>query len=63
MDSNALRKLYIETLCNDEFSDKGGAGLGLLTVAKKAEDKIIYNFHSVDSSFNYFVMEVGMSTL
>jgi len=63
MDSNALRKLYIETLCNDEFSDKGGAGLGLLTVAKKAEDKISFNFFPVDSSFNYFVMEVGMSVL
>lgn len=63
MDPNSLRKLYIETLCNDEFSDKGGAGLGLLTVAKKAEDKIGFKFFPVDSSFNYFVMEVGMNAL
>ncbi len=63
MDSNSLRKLYIETLCNDEFSDKGGAGLGLLTVAKKIDGKIGYDIFSVDSSFNYFRMEVEMSVL
>jgi len=63
LDANSLRKLYIETLCNDEFSSKGGAGLGLLTVAKKIEGPINYDFVSVDSSFNYFVMDVEMSIL
>lgn len=61
MDANSLRKLYIETLCNDEFSGKGGAGLGLLTVAKRVDDKIKYHFHPVDTSFNYFQMEVALN--
>ncbi|HEY8403742.1 MAG TPA: SiaB family protein kinase [Flavobacteriales bacterium] len=63
MDATALRRLYIETLCNDEFSAKGGAGLGLLTVAKKIDGKINYDIIPVDSSFNYFRMEVEMSVL
>lgn len=63
MDGNSLRKLYIETLCNDEFSSKGGAGLGLLTVAKKIEGKINYSLLPIDSSFNYFRMDVEMSVL
>ncbi len=60
MDVNMLRKLYIETLCNDEFSERGGAGLGLLTVAKKTESKIKFQFLPVDSSFDYFVMDTTL---
>ncbi len=63
MDTNSLRKLYIETLCNDEFSAKGGAGLGLLTVAKKIEGKINFDIIPIDSSFNYFKMDVEMGIL
>ena len=44
MDVDALRKAYIETLCNGQLSDKGGAGLGLLSLAKKASGPIGYRF-------------------
>ncbi len=60
MDKNSLRKLYIETLCNDEFSFKGGAGLGLLTLAKRADQKLRYEFHTLDGTYGYFQMEVNM---
>ena len=60
MDSDTLRKLYIETLCNEEFSTKGGAGLGLLTVAKRAEKNIKYELHNIDENFGYFQLEVSM---
>lgn len=61
MDSDELRKLYIETLCNEEYSTKGGAGLGLLTVAKRAEKNIKYNLHNIDEHFGYFQLEVSMN--
>jgi hypothetical protein len=61
MDENALRKLYIETLCNDEFSQKGGAGLGLLTIAKKASDKLKFDLNTLDNHLGYFQLEVPMS--
>lgn len=60
MDKNALRKMYIETLCNEDFTYKGGAGLGLLTIAKRAKDAVKYNIHSLNESFGYFQMEVLM---
>ncbi|MFM9986689.1 MAG: SiaB family protein kinase [Flavobacteriales bacterium] len=61
MDKNSLRKLYIETLCNDEFSYKGGAGLGLLTVAKRADHKLDYHLDKMDDSFGYFRLEASLN--
>jgi hypothetical protein len=58
MDETTLRKLYIEVLCNEEFSHKGGAGLGLITIAKRANQGIKYSFHSIDEHFGYFTLEV-----
>ncbi|MEZ4799373.1 MAG: SiaB family protein kinase [Flavobacteriales bacterium] len=60
MDKNALRKLYIETLCNEDFTYKGGAGLGLLTIAKRAKDAVKYSISNIDDNFGYFQMELIM---
>lgn len=61
MDENTLRKLYIETLCNDQFSNKGGAGLGLLTIAKKSADKLKFELDTLADHFGYFQLEVSLS--
>lgn len=53
-----LRKLYIETLCNQNFSYKGGAGLGFLTIAKKAAQPIKYELQSLNEKFSYFSSEI-----
>ncbi len=62
MDKNAIRKLFIETLCNEDFSYKGGAGLGLLTIAKRALEEIQYSITSINETFGYFQMEITMET-
>jgi hypothetical protein len=62
MDKNAIRKLFIETLCNEDFSYKGGAGLGLLTIAKRALEEIQYSISSLNETFGYFQMEITMET-
>jgi hypothetical protein len=58
MDLTALRKLYIDILCNDEFSSRGGAGLGLVTIVKRAENKIDFEIDQIDKHFGYFRLEV-----
>jgi hypothetical protein len=60
LDESELRKLYIETLCNENFSYKGGAGLGFLTVAKKAVAPLNYAFNTIDDKFSYFILEVKL---
>lgn len=57
LNKNELRKLYIETLCNENFSYKGGAGLGFLTIAKKSNEKLRYDIRPVDEKFAFFTVE------
>ncbi len=61
MNPNELRKLYIETLCNDNFNKKGGAGLGFLTMAKKSEGKLGFEFVSVDKKSAYFILDLKIA--
>jgi hypothetical protein len=43
-------------LSNAEFSNKGGAGLGLIEMAKKTGNKLDYDFVSIDSEYSYFIL-------
>lgn len=56
-----LRKLYIETLCNQNYSYKGGAGLGFLTIAKKSDGPIRYKVMKVNEKFSFFTTEVSVA--
>ncbi|MFK7757281.1 MAG: SiaB family protein kinase [Flavobacteriales bacterium] len=56
LSDNELRKVYIETLCNDNFNQKGGAGLGFLTMAKKVKGKIDYELFNVNKQLSYFTL-------
>ena len=58
MEEEVLRKTYIETLCNGEMSSKGGAGLGLLSLAKKANGPIEYRFDTQDDQRELFTLIV-----
>jgi hypothetical protein len=45
MDEHQLREYYQEVLTNGKFNPKGGAGLGLINIARKTKDrKIHYSF-------------------
>ena len=43
-------------LSSSEFSSKGGAGLGLIEMAKKTGNKLDYDFVPVDTDFSYFIL-------
>ncbi len=60
LNENELRKLYIETLCNDNFNQKGGAGLGFLTMAKKVKGKLDYELLNVNKSLAYFSLSLSI---
>lgn len=51
-----LRVLYNEVLTNNQYSEKGGGGLGLIDIARKG--KISYNFNPVDSVNSYFTLNI-----
>jgi hypothetical protein len=53
-----LRVQYVERLCNNDWSDKGGAGLGLISMAKKSNGPLDYHFNELDSGMFLFTLAV-----
>lgn len=54
-DSSELKEYYLEILNNSGFSTKGGAGLGLIDMARKSSGKIIFEFAPVNGGFFYYL--------
>lgn len=58
MDQDTLKQLYKQTLREGSFSEKGGAGLGLIEIARKSSDKLVYSFDSLTDSTYFFTFKV-----
>jgi hypothetical protein len=56
LDAKEIREVYRQILSASEFSDKGGAGLGLIEMAKKTGNKLDYDFIPLDDSYTYFIL-------
>jgi hypothetical protein len=56
LDANEIRDVYRQMLSIAEFSDKGGAGLGLIEMAKKTGNKLDFDFISLDKDYSYFIL-------
>jgi hypothetical protein len=56
LDSGEIRNVYRHMLSNAEFSNKGGAGLGLIEMAKKTGNKLDYDFVELDNKLSYFIL-------
>ncbi len=57
LDDVGLRKLYNQTIQDNPFSEKGGAGLGLIDMARKTGNKIAYSIKDLDSEHVYVSMK------
>lgn len=53
-DKEGLKKLYKDRLSTTELHDKGGAGLGLIDIARKSGQKIDYLFENVDERISFY---------
>jgi hypothetical protein len=56
LDANEIRNFYRQMLSMSELSNKGGAGLGLIEMAKKTGNKLDYDFVPIDADFSYFIL-------
>jgi len=56
LDAEGIKALYKQILRTSEFSEKGGAGLGLIEMAAKTGNKLEYGFEPVDKDYSYFVI-------
>lgn len=58
LDQDGLKELYFNVITNRSFSNKGGAGLGLIEMARKSGEKIEYIFDEFDSEYSVFYSQV-----
>ncbi len=61
LDKEGLKSLYKDILRNGELSDKGGAGLGFVDMARKSGNKLDYSFHAIDEETSFFMLTTRIS--
>lgn len=60
LDRDGLKTLYKEVLNNDERSDKGGGGLGIIDIARKSGQNLVYDFMEVDNKYSFFSLYINI---
>lgn len=58
LDNKGLKKLYKEILSGGNLSDKSGAGLGFVDIAKKTNQKFGYHFLPIDDQVSFFILKI-----
>lgn len=53
-----LRKEKITQIKNGKFSDKGGAGIGLIDIRMKTNQIILFNYYNIDSEYGRLFMHL-----
>lgn len=56
-----LREYQKEVLSSGSFSDKGGAGLGLIEMVRKSGNKLAYDFKKLDEKNSYFYFQAKIA--
>lgn len=58
LDKQGLKQLYKEIMRNNDISEKGGAGLGLVDMARKSGEKLEYDFRKLTKELSYFSLQI-----
>ncbi|MEO8591284.1 MAG: DUF6272 family protein [Flavobacteriales bacterium] len=60
MDEADLREYHLKLLANDGRTERGGAGLGLLTMARKSARPMVTHTFPRDEGSAYFALELAV---
>ena len=60
MNADELHAYYLDKLNSTELSEKGGAGLGIIEMARKSGNKLEYGFHKVSDQYSFFTLGVTL---
>ncbi|MDX1904784.1 MAG: SiaB family protein kinase [Thermonemataceae bacterium] len=61
LDKEGLKSLYKEIIKNTEISEKGGAGLGFVDMARKSGEKLGFSFEPINDEFSFFALRIVVS--
>jgi hypothetical protein len=60
LDKDGLKELYKEIIKNTTISDKGGAGLGFIDMARKSGSKLEFSFPEMNVEYCFFCLKVNV---
>lgn len=63
MSHEELRVRYVQQLCTSDLSEKGGAGLGLISMAKKSAGPLDYTFRELNSGLFMFTLAIMVKSI
>ncbi len=61
LDKEGLKEMYKEIIKNTQISDKGGAGLGFVDMARKSGEKLEFDFPEMDAEYSFFCLKVNVA--
>ncbi|MGL4599078.1 MAG: SiaB family protein kinase [Bacteroidia bacterium] len=61
LDADGLKALYKQARLNSAISEVGGAGLGLIDIARKSNNKLIYRFDAISDELSFFSLMTTVS--
>lgn len=56
-----LKEMYRRQITEGTLSEKGGAGLGLIEIARKTRNKLVYQFLPFDANTQFFLLKVEIN--
>lgn len=59
LEGEALKQHYMDVLTNGEISEKGGAGLGFITIAMKSRNTVEFNFKPLQGEQDLLLFEMA----
>jgi len=60
-DKDGLKELYKTQIKEGRISEKGGAGLGLIDMARKSGNKLEFSMMEINSEFSFFILTAKIS--
>ena len=60
LDKDGLKELYKEIIKNTTISEKGGAGLGFVDMARKSGSKLEFEFPEMSPDYCFFSLKVNV---
>lgn len=63
LDKEGLKNLYKDLIKNGEISEKGGAGLGFVDIARKSGQKLEYGFEPVNDQYSFFSFKTKIARI
>jgi len=61
LDKDGLKQLYQKARLNNSRSESAGAGIGMIDIARKSENKLEYSFEELNNEYSIFSLLVRIS--